>query len=132
MASVVFDANALIALVDSKNPFHSWAMRTYLTLTGEDLHISSLTYAEVLVHPERAGKTSVFMKNLSKAGFRVEPLSDTDSVGLAKIRVTSKLKMPDAVVLHLAQSLGARIMTTDDQLIKAANNQKIRVINITR
>ena len=64
MASViVLDAGALIALCDASDAHHRWARGMFIDTVGGDLSLFLLAYAEVLVHPTKAGKR----RNLSTA-----------------------------------------------------------------
>jgi predicted nucleic acid-binding protein len=128
MAGVVFDANVVIALVDSDHIHHEAAKRIYLENAGEDLYLSSLTYAEILVAPVLAKRLKSFSANLASAGFEVIGISADFSIELAKCRAETSLKMPDSCVLALAQSLGATVATADRKLAITARSAKIGVL----
>ena len=52
--TVVVDANAAIAALDSDHPYHRSAIRRCLTV--DDVVILNLTRAEALIHPSRLQK----------------------------------------------------------------------------
>ena len=124
---VVLDAGALIALHDSDDAHHEWAMQMFREIIIFDLAMSVLTYAEALVHPTRAGKAKRFDANLQGLGVQLQPLETHDGAELAKLRVKSGLKMPDAVVLQLALKLKASIATPDKGLAQEARKLSVGV-----
>jgi predicted nucleic acid-binding protein len=52
-------------------------------------------------------------------------LTRADTVGIAEIRAATKLRMPDAVALHTAESKGAELVTTDRRLARAAEDRGV-------
>ena len=112
---VVLDASALIALHDSKDRHHTWARGMFLDTIDATLAMSVLTYAEVLVHPTRAGKAE-FEQNIAGLGIERVTVGAEDAPALAHLRASTSLKMPDVIVLHLAAGLGASLATTDREL----------------
>ena len=117
MASVVvLDASALIALHDSEDRHHTWARGMFLDTIDATLAMSVLTYAEVLVHPTRAGKVAEFERNIAGLGIERVAVGAEDATALAHLRASTSLKMPDVIVLHLAAGLGASLATTDREL----------------
>ena len=124
---VVLDAGALIALHDSEDPHHSWAVQMLSDTIEFELAIPALTYAEVLVHPTKAGKAGLFEKSVSGLGIKVHDITSTDSVEIATIRVKTGLKMPDDVALQLAAKQQASLATTDKALATAARKLAIGV-----
>jgi predicted nucleic acid-binding protein len=120
---VVLDASALIALHDSNDVHHKWALDMFMDTVADELVISTLTYAEVLVHPTRAGKATTFVKDLAGLELTINDLSATDSINLAEIRATYAVKMPDAVVLLEAARVNAAVATTDNFLARCARER---------
>ena len=94
-----------------------------------DLRMSALNQAEVLVHPARAGKLEKFLKLIGELGLEITPVEAADSSKLARIRATTYLKMPDAVVLHQAMKSKGSIATTDQQLAKIAKTKGVGVFH---
>lgn len=110
---IVLDAGVLIALANGNDAHHQWARRFFADTLDEDLRISALTYAEVLVHPTRANVADTFEQNIRGLQLEICALSADDSRGLAALRLSSPLQMADAVVLQLAQRTASALATTD-------------------
>jgi len=127
MAGLVFDASAVISLVDSRDPHFDWAFSLLTIAPEEKFYISALTYAEVLVHPARGKKLSLFLRDFAQAGFEIVPLTEADSLEIANVRSRTNLKTPDAVVVALANRLDAAIASADLALASAARKLKIGV-----
>jgi predicted nucleic acid-binding protein len=125
---VVLDASALIALHDSEDRHHTWARRMFLDTIDATLAMSVLTYAEVLVHPTRAGKVTEFERNIAGLGIEIVTVAADDGPALAHRRASTSLKMPDVIVLHLAAGLGASLATTDRELAGEAALRGVSVL----
>ena len=91
--------------------------------------MTALTQAEVLVHPARAGKLEKFLKLINSLGLEITPIEESDSTQIAKIRSTTSLKMPDAVVLCQAIKVAGSIATTDLKLARVAKEKGIGVFS---
>lgn len=124
---VVIDAGALIALLDENDKHHPWAFGMFQSTLGYGLVMPALTYAEVLVHPTRAGKADTFENNIAGLRLDIRPIFDSDARGLADIRAESSLKMPDAIVLQLALEEQATLATTKNMLAKEAESRGLKV-----
>jgi predicted nucleic acid-binding protein len=127
MAGLVFDASAVISLVDSRDAHFDWAFSLLTMAPEEKFYISALTYAEVLVHPARGKKLSLFLRDFAQAGFEIVPLTEADSLEIANVRSSTNLKTPDAVVVALANRLDAAIASADLALASAARKLTIGV-----
>jgi predicted nucleic acid-binding protein len=125
---VVLDASALIALHDSHDRHHTWARGIFLETIDAALSMSVLTYAEVLVHPTRAGKVAEFERNIAGLGIEIVTVGAEDAPALAHLRESTSLKMPDVIVLHLAAGLGASLATTDRELAGEAALRGVTVL----
>lgn len=124
---VVLDASTVIALYDSKDLNHKWSLQLFRETVAFELVMSSLTYAEALVHPIRSGKQKAFEKGVSGLGIKIQGINPGDAVKLAQIRANTKLKMPDAIVLATALELEAAVATTDKSLASAARKLSVGV-----
>jgi predicted nucleic acid-binding protein len=124
---VVLDAGALIALFDSTDPHHPWALELFIKTAGDDLIMSTLTYAEVLVRPLREGRVEKFESSISGLGITLATVTVDDARQLAGIRVATNLKMPDAVILAVAEQNVGAIATTDASLARAASERGVTV-----
>jgi predicted nucleic acid-binding protein len=125
---VVLDASALIALHDSHDRHHTWARGMFLDTIDATLAMSVLTYAEVLVHPTRAGKVAEFERNIAGLGIEIVTVAADDGPALAHLGASTSLKMPDVIVLHLATGLGASLATTDRELAGEAALRGVSVL----
>jgi predicted nucleic acid-binding protein len=126
---VVLDASALIALASDADPHHNWALSMFRDTAAFGLQMTALTQAEVLVHPTRAGKQEKFLKLVDTLDLKIAPIEATDSKHIAKIRATTSLKMPDAVVLSQAIKVAGSIATTDHQLARVAKEKGVGVFS---
>ena len=126
MGRIVFDANVVIALLDSNNIHHEKAVEIYLASSSSSIHLSALTYAEILTHPAGTKNLGKFVSNLSAGGFEVEEISTELAIDIAKVRQATRLKMPDACVLALAKHLDCELITADRQLADKAKQYKVK------
>ena len=130
MAQIItLDASVIIALHSPKDQHHAWAVELFTNLIDFDWSISALTYAEVLVHPIRAGVLDQFQLSLRNLNITVSGISPDEASELAQTRVRTGLKMPDAVVIHRALKAKSRIATSDQGLAKAALELGIEVFH---
>ncbi len=118
----MLDASALIALVSSQDVHHHWAIEMFRDTASFELQMSSLTQAEVMVHPARAGQLKKFQKVLSSLGLKITPIEPDDSASLATLRAKTSLKMPDVAVLRQAMKVNGTVATTDQKLAQAAKD----------
>jgi len=126
---IVLDANVLIALFDPADASHTKAEASMLAHADEQLAMPALTFAEFLIRPTAAGvaaKAELFVANM---GIIISPLLADDSRHLAGIRTATGLKMPDALVLWLALSASAKLLTFDDHLAKTAETMGVEVLH---
>jgi hypothetical protein len=100
----------------------------FLDTIDATLLISVLTYAEVLVHPTRAGKVAEFERNIAGLGIEIVTVAADDGPALAHLRASKSMKMPDVIVLHLAAGLGASLATTDRGLAAEATRSGVSVL----
>lgn len=117
---IVADASVLIGWLDDRDAHHRDAIDVLAAVDGFIVH--PLTLAEVLVHPARSGREEEVVARLDAIGMQ---LSDRplDPVALARIRVSSGLKMPDCVVVACAAEHGLAVATFDDRLRAASADQ---------
>lgn len=120
MALTVLDAGIVIAVIEQSDVHHDAAHRAVGAAleAGERLVLPAAAYAEVLVKPSRAGGHAVniideFIDALPAA---VEPVTRSIAAEAARLRAVHgrALRLPDALVIATARSIGAiRILTTD-------------------
>jgi uncharacterized protein len=118
---IVLDANVLIAFSRPDDAHHDAALRLVRD-TDDQLATPALTLAEYLVLPARRGVAAdAYAALVDELGIRVlDDLGARWPVVLATTRATTGLKMPDAVVLAAAQTVGGRVATFDAALARAA------------
>lgn len=124
---VVLDANVLIALYEGNDAHHAWAVNTIADTAADDLVISVVTYAEAMVRPMRLGTNSQFTAGLEQLNVGVLPLPAVSAEHVARVRATTNLRMPDAVVLQAALEHGGAIATADASLAAAAISHGVAV-----
>lgn len=132
MPKLILDASSLIALMNSGDRHHHWAVGVFTQTLDYDLVIPALTLAEAMVHPVRAGKLSQFERSVEKLGLTTSAMLADSAAQLAALRAKTNLKMPDCVVLHealLARKADAltAIATTDNALAIEAVKAQLTV-----
>lgn len=117
---IILDANVLIAAFDGSDLHHEWAITFLKDTVSEELLISSLTYAEILVSPIRADRLKEFRKGIDSLGFRIVDINSEDALEIANLRAETGLKMPDVIVLHAALTHSASLASADTALTRKA------------
>jgi predicted nucleic acid-binding protein len=118
---IVVDASVLIAHFNASDSHHSQAEAMLLQTVGYTLAASSITLAEVLVGPARAGKLDVARTALTALDIEEVPVHTGAAERLAGLRADTGLKLPDCCVLLAAQEVYAdAVLTFDDRLSKSA------------
>jgi predicted nucleic acid-binding protein len=80
------------------------------------LALSTVTLAEVLTGPFKAGQTALAKRYETALGaYQVVPLSAAVASLAAQLRVQYRLKLPDAVQLASALQIGASALVTHDR-----------------
>ena len=120
MALTVLDAGVVIAVIEQSDAHHDAAHRAvHAALTsGQRLVLPTAAYAEVLVKPSHAGVEAVSIVDefIDALPAIVEPITRPIAAAAARLRARHgrALRLPDALVLATALSLGAtEILTTD-------------------
>ena len=127
---IVLDAGVLIAAFSSTDKHHEWALKFLRDTAADELIVSALTFAEVLVAPARANIVDEFRRSIEPIGFRIDDLTPGDAVSLARVRSETGLKMPDAVVLNTALKHSCELATTDAALAQKAASRGIPVYSL--
>jgi predicted nucleic acid-binding protein len=120
---IVADASVLIGWLDDSDPHHEDAIRALSSV--ERFVVHPLTLAEVLVHPARTGREGAVIARLEAVGMIVSTLP-LDPATLARLRATTRLKMPDCVVLACAEGHGLGVASFDESLRVAAQASQRR------
>lgn len=118
---IVIDASVLIAHLNGADSSHDRAEAALLAAAELPLAASSITLAEVLVGPVRAGKLDVARSALRALEIAEVAFGAGAAERLAALRADTGLKLPDCCVLLAAQDVGAEaVLTFDDRLMKRA------------
>lgn len=115
---IVLDASVLIAMWNAADAHHARAQVVFQG--GAALVMSSISLAEALVAPARAGSVVAAQRSLEELGIGIVHLPEDAPFRLALLRVQTGLKMPDCCVLLAAEHRSAALATFDDQLSNAA------------
>ncbi len=117
---IVLDASVLIAHLDGGDRHHANAQSLLETNSQEALGASTITLAETLVSPARAGRLADAETAMQRLGVEALALGDNAPGRLAQLRTDTGLKLPDCCVLLAAQDHDARVASFDTSLLKAA------------
>jgi predicted nucleic acid-binding protein len=123
---IVLDASVLIAHLESTDAHHQRATQLLLS-AADQLAVSPITMAEVLVGPARAHQLGRVVGILRELEVSAVPLTEDSPVRLANLRATTRLRMPDCCVLLAAENTGATIATFDNRLAEAASDLGLKV-----
>jgi len=124
---IVLDASVLIAFLNGSDRHHAKANRLLETLSGEPWGTSSVTLAETLVYPARAGRLEEAEAALVGLDLQ-ELLSGGGAPGrMAEMRASLGVKMPDCCVLLAAQDNDAAVASFDAGLLAAARKLGLKV-----
>ncbi|HEX8754511.1 MAG TPA: PIN domain-containing protein [Solirubrobacterales bacterium] len=126
---IVLDASVLIAHLDDRDIHHEAATRLLGESGGEPLGASSVTLAETLVAPARAGRLEEARIILARLGVADLGIGEDAPARLAELRATTGVKLPDCCVLGVAEEYEARIASFDGRLLDAAQELGLRTID---
>lgn len=117
---IILDARVLIAHLDQHDALHARAVEHLLDAADHQFGASSITLAEVLVAPTRAGHQAAAQAALRALDITEIALSPNAATRLAALRVETSLKLPDCCVLLAAQDADGAVLTFDDRLAREA------------
>lgn len=118
---IVFDAGVLIGLLDPDDIFHEPVLEFIDENEHDEFVATVLTVTEALVRPAAIGAAERLKAGFTRLGLLQVETTDEDIVPLAELRASTRLRMPDALVLHTAQRVGGELVTTDAALSRAAD-----------
>lgn len=125
---IVADASAVIAHLERGDAHHYVAKERLSELADRSLGSSTITLAEVLVGPARAGRLEEARIALGVLKVRELPLGAGAAGDLAALRADTGLKLPDCCVLLAARDASAAgLITFDEQLACTARALGLRV-----
>lgn len=117
---IILDASVLIAHVDRHDAHHELATERLLEAASQQLGASSITLAEVLDAPIRAGRLAEARAALQALGITELSLPANAAERLAALRAATPLKLPDCCVLLAAEDAQGTVLTFDSQLGRQA------------
>jgi predicted nucleic acid-binding protein len=119
---IVLDASVLIAHLDGRDARHGRATQLLAETDGESLGASTISLAETLVAPARAGRLDDATEALERLGVRELPMGDGASGRLARLRTETGRKLPDCCVLLAAAERQGVVASFDSALTGAAGD----------
>lgn len=125
---IILDASVLIAYLDGDDALHASAEDLLTREIDDDFAASPITLAEVFVVPVRNGRLDEVRTALDDLEVEEQTFPMDSAVRLARLRASTGLKMPDCCVILAAQAAGARIASFDDDLVRAAAQQNLPVV----
>jgi predicted nucleic acid-binding protein len=118
----VLDASVLIAYFGPGDAHTEHAVG--LLEQADDLAVSTITLAEVLVGAMRSGRANELLQALAEMRVREVALGPTAAEALARLRIETGLRLPGCCVLLAADTARANAVATfDDRLAKAAEQR---------
>jgi predicted nucleic acid-binding protein len=118
---IVLDASVLIAHLDERDTHHQRAERLLIDSGGKSLGASTISLAETLVAPARAGRLADATGALDRLGVRELALGDGAAARLAQLRTETGRKLPDCCVLLAAKERRGAVASFDSALVGAAS-----------
>lgn len=128
---ILLDANVLVAFLTRDDKFHERVLRFFDKRAPDQFAVSALTLAESLVHPVRHGRVEEARRALNALGLNTLGVVADDALPLARIRESTGLRLPDAIVLHSAERAGAELATADARVVNAARALGIVVSDLS-
>lgn len=125
---IVLDASVLIAYPDGAHTHHAAAEAQLSGAVDDDLGANLLTLAEVLVVPAGDGRLKLARTALADPEVDEPPYPGGAAAGLAQLRASTGLKMPDCCVLLAARDADATVASFDARLLHAAEDGDLSVL----
>lgn len=117
-STVVVDTAPFIYVLEGHPQFSALFVGLFEAAAAGHLTIalSTITLAEVLTGPFKAGKTGLAKRyETALSSYRVVPVSGSIAALAALLRVQYGLKLPDAIQLATAFDIGAGVFVTHDR-----------------
>jgi predicted nucleic acid-binding protein len=119
-ALLALDASATLAYLggnEAASPAATWVFDAAIATGRNPAILSSVTVAEILVRPFRAGAESVGVVEgfLRFFGLRIVDTTYEIAREAARIRAATGLSMPDAIVIGSAVNQGAELVVANDR-----------------
>ena len=127
---IVADASWVVALRDPSDRHHRRAVAINHEIAGEISLLHPVTLAECLVAPARLGVVDEASARLH-AAFDIDIVDPDAPLRWARLRVKTRLRLPDAIVLDTALNRHARaIVTFDKQLRASATDHGLEILGV--
>ncbi len=139
-ASLLIDSSVVLAYLAGGEPGSSRAEELFdaFVATGRNLaSLSMVTVAEILVRPFRRGAGAVATAEAFLQHFgdlRLVPVTYDVAREAARLRASTDLPMPDALIVASAVVTGADLVVTDDRSWRPRlgdNSPEIEVVQLT-
>ena len=117
---ITLDAGVVIAYLNQDDAHHARVSDWLSAHVHDEYATSVITLAEVLVRPSALGHASTAHRALSLLGVTPIEAVAGDELEIAAVRAATRLRLPDAIVIHTAERLGGGLSTTDLALARAA------------
>jgi predicted nucleic acid-binding protein len=124
---VVLDAGVIIGYLNKTDAHHGWVLDLLQRHVDDQLTVSALTHAEYLVGPARVGRIGPALMKIIDFGLDVEDFNELTATQIAVIRAETRLRLPDAAVLHTALERKGSLATTDKALAAVAQKYGVLV-----
>jgi predicted nucleic acid-binding protein len=126
---IVLDASVLIAHLDRRDAHHEAATRLLAETGGKPLGASSITLAETLVAPARAGRLEDALAALSRLRVADLGLGEDAPARLAELRAEMAVRLPDCCVLLVAEENEAAVASFDRRLVEIARGLRLATLS---
>lgn len=117
---IVFDVSYAIPFLSEVDPRHEEAMTLVDAIAGDPVGIGSITLAEVLLHPARAGRAQEARGYIAELDIDEIAFPSDGAMRLAALRVATGLNLPDCAAVLAAQEARATAVATLDDRMRAA------------
>ena len=119
----------MIAYNYSKDPHHESARRILGSSPDGSFVAHPMSIAETLVGAARVGRESELLALLGEVGVHATRPASEEPLRLARLHVSTGLKLPDCCVLSAALSTRSAVATFDERLAVAARELGLDVVS---
>jgi len=116
VGSIVLDASVVIAVLDPRDAHHGEALRLLSDRAGDRWAMSTVTLAEVLVHPMRLGREAEAEDWVERLGIRLVDADRAVAKGAARLRADIRACVRRTHSCSTAQETAAEPVTFDERL----------------
>ena len=123
MGLVLLDSSVLIALLNPRDLHHDVAINS--NSSGNQFIVSTISITEIMPRAIKDGNAEAIWKALIEMTHAIADLGAELSMSAARIRATTSLRTPDAIISATAQQRGAQLWTFDSKLAKATPGARL-------